>query len=539
MRRRDRALERLGPFELKDKLAALADASARASARLLLNAGRGEPNWAALAPREAFFALGKFAVQDYRRANWGDELGREPAAGGAARRLRAFLSRLPSSPGRRLLVNALRYGVRELGFEADAFVRELASGAMGDHYPQPVRMLPHAERVVRRYLEQVLLGGSSRGALDLFAAEGATAGICYLFDSLLANGVLRRGERIALAVPIFSPYLEIPRLERYAFDVVRLEASERRADGSHSWQIPDAEIDKLRDPAIKALFLVNPSNPPSVALRPRTVRRLARLVRARRPDLIVISDDVYASFIPGFRSLLAALPRNTVCLYSFSKLFGATGWRLGVIALHRDNVIDAQLAKRGSARRYATLALEPRKLRFLDRLAADSRSVALNHTAGLSTPQQAQMTLMALDALLGGEEIALTREIVQRRLRALYRGLGAPLPPDPLRAGYYAELDLEAWAERRYGARFLAWLKRRRRPIDFLLRLARRSATVLVPGSGFGGPEWSVRVSLANLPEEAYAKIGAHLAGAARAYVAAWRRAERVSPAPRAARARR
>jgi len=150
--------------------------------------------------------------------------------------------------------------------------------------------------------------------------------VCYLFDSLLANGLLRRGDRIAVAVPIFSPYLEIPNLERYAFDIVRIDASERRedgtqrrGDGSHTWQYPDAEIDKVADPSVKALVLVNPSNPPSVAMRPATLERLARIVRTRRPDLIVITDDVYATFVEGFRSVFAALPRNTVaCIRSRS-----------------------------------------------------------------------------------------------------------------------------------------------------------------------------------------------------------------------------
>ncbi|NEE22897.1 aspartate 4-decarboxylase, partial [Streptomyces sp. SID7499] len=76
----------------------------------------------------------------------------------------------------------------------------------------------------------------------------------------------------------------------------------------------------------------------------------------------------------------------------YSKHYGATGWRLGVIALHDDNVIDGMLAAQDRAqkdrldRRYGTLSLEPEKIRFIDRLVADSRQVALNHTAGLSLP---------------------------------------------------------------------------------------------------------------------------------------------------------
>jgi hypothetical protein len=45
------------------------------------------------------------------------------------------------------------------------------------------------------------------------------------------------------------------------------------------------------------------------------------------------TDDVYGTFADDFISLFAKCPRNTLCVYSFAKLFGATGWRLGVQTL--------------------------------------------------------------------------------------------------------------------------------------------------------------------------------------------------------------
>ena len=68
-----------------------------------------------------------------------------------------------------------------------------------------------------------------------------------------------------------------------------------------------------------------------------------------------------------------------------------------MVALVRDNVIDAAIrALPGTDQqeldaRYAALAAEPRWLKFVDRLMADSRAIAFNHTAGLSTPQQVQL----------------------------------------------------------------------------------------------------------------------------------------------------
>ena len=34
-------------------------------------------------------------------------------------------------------------------------------------------------------------------------------------------------------------------------------------------------------------------------------------------------------------------------------------------------------------KRYGPITLEPRKLKFIDRIVADSRDIGLNHTAGL------------------------------------------------------------------------------------------------------------------------------------------------------------
>ena len=101
---------------------------------------------------------------------------------------------------------------------------------------------------------------------------------------------------------------------------------------------------------------------------------------------------------------MAELPQNTIGVYSYSKHFGCTGWRLGVVAVHQNNIYDKMLAKLPAKdraalnHRYSSISLTPEKLKFIDRMVADSRQVALNHTAGLSLPQQIQMALFSLFA---------------------------------------------------------------------------------------------------------------------------------------------
>jgi len=228
---------------------------------------------------------------------------------------------------------------------------------------------------------------------------------------------------------------------------------------------------------------------------------------------------------------MAELPQNTIGVYSYSKHFGCTGWRLGVIAIHQKNIFDTMLAKLPAKdrealnHRYSSITLAPEKLKFIDRMVADSRQVALNHTAGLSLPQQVQMALFSLFALLDSANSykTLCQLIVRRRYKALWEGLGLTPPPDEDRAYYYAELDLMVWAEKFYGRDFMQFLRKNYECTDILFRLAEKSGVVLMHGGGFGGPDWSVRVSLANLPEDTYPKIGQYLREAAAGYVEEWK----------------
>lgn len=529
----------LSPFELKDKFIQIAQAvqedepgQKEKSSRQMLNAGRGNPNWVATGPREAFYALGYFALSESCRVWTADNLGGMPEKQGAAERFDSYVRQHPDLPGIELLERCIAYAVERFGFDRDEFVHELTDSSIGDNYPVPDRMLVHAEKIVRGYLaDEMFDKRPPQDNLSLFATEGGTAAMCYIFDSLMKNGVLKKGDRIALMVPVFTPYIEIPELDTYEFDVVRVEASLFTETGVREWRYPAEEVAKLADPSVKLVCLVNPSNPPSLALSDRVTQQIKDIVAGPNPNLLIVTDDVYGTFVEDFRSIAAEVPRNTLLVYSYSKHYGCTGHRLGVIALHDDNVIDELIAalpqseKQRLDKRYGTLSLEPSKIRFIDRLVADSRQVALNHTAGLSLPQQVMMSLFSLFDLLeeGQAYKHRIRAIVNQRLELLLEGAQMKIADDPKRAGYYIELDLLAEAERVHGKDFAAFLEKNYEPVDPLFRLAEQTSVVLLNGGGFEGPEWSVRVSLANLDDLDYLKIGHHLRAIFNDYAEEWR----------------
>lgn len=519
--------EKLGPFEIKDELIKLAKKTSRTTQSAFLNAGRGNPNWIAIKPREAFFLLGQFAITESKRVmEHPAGVGGMPQAQGIASRLEAWLTKHADMPGASILSAMVPFAVKRFGFESDAFVHELVDSIIGDNYPVPDRMLVHNERIVHEYLMWAMCGDPRpAGKFDLYAVEGGTAAMCYIFKSMKANRLLHPGDTIALGTPIFTPYLELPHLEDYGLKFITIQAPQE-----NRFQFTDTELKKLEDPKVKAFFLVNPGNPTGVALSKEVIGKIANLVKTKRPDLMLLTDDVYGTFVNDFRSLLGELPENTIGVYSYSKYVGCTGWRLGVIAVHENNIFDKMIAKLPDAdlkaldKRYGTLVLEPRKIRFIDRIVADSRDVALNHTAGLALPQQVMMSLFSLAEMMDEAKLyqKACMEIVHRRAKAMIEGLGIEVAPNTLYNAYYGLIDFEFWARKNIGQEAVDYLKKNVHPLDLAFRLAEDHGIVLLNGGGFEAPDWSLRVSLANLPDEAYEEIGRGVRSIARGYRATY-----------------
>lgn len=514
----EKALEKMSPFEIKGTLISLAEKDAQLSTATFLNAGRGNPNWLLTRPRKAFFLLGIFAVSEAER-NFFDKslsISVSPSKDGVAKRFLEFVDAHKGDEGSEVLSHYYNYMTTTYKVDPDDFVFEMVDGILGDHYPTPPRVLKYTEMITRDYLRWAMGGKDDKTVFDLFPTEGSTAGMCYAFQSLKQNHLLNRGDKLALFTPCFTPYIEIPQLDQFGYEIVNISANKVEKDGYHDWQYPKEELDKLRDPSVKAVCITNPSNPPSVCLAPEVLDQFVDIVKNDNPKLMIITDDVYGTFIDGFRSLMYVLPYNTMCLYSYSKYFGATGWRVAAMAIRSDkNVFDDRLAelpadvKAELNKRYESLAIDPEKIKFIDRLVADSRLVGLNHTAGLSTPQQIQIALFSAFGYLHHEALQPKLiSMIHHRLNDLWSTTGFTLLPDPNRAGYYSEIDLMVWAKKFYGEDFAKYLSDNYEPLDFVIRLANETAVVLLNGDGFDGPAWSVRASLANLDEDAYLKIG-------------------------------
>ena len=479
----------------------------------VLDAGRGNPNWINTQARYAFSRFMEYAVGECERTMNEEGMAGQAEKEGISERFAAAMDAENETDA--FLLDSIEYCVSTLGLDREDLLKELVDAIIGDYYPSPSRCLTNTEVILNAYLQSTLYNGADlAGETGVFPTEGGSAAIVYAFEALSHNKLLKPGDRIALSTPIFTPYLEIPSLKGYDLVAVDVTSSE-----DYNWDIDPAEIEKLADPSIKAFFLVNPSNPASHALSPSTLEKLVQAVE-KNPDLIILTDDVYGTFVEDFQTVYSVLPYNTILVYSFSKLYGATGWRVGMIAINDENVCDYLLGKLPEDDKeylneeYANVTDDAESLQFLDRIVADSRAVSLYHTSGLSTPSQVFMDLLSLSHLVYGDQdpyIRHANETVHSRYLALMNALG--LEPDDAvsNAKYYALINVVHLAADRYGEEFAGWLGEEKTEIEFLNDLASRKGVVLMYGPGFRAPYGTVRISLANLSAEDYTELGERL----------------------------
>ena len=507
-----KALEdELGAFEITAAQRELAKSNT--AGYEVLDAGRGNPNWVNAKARRAYTRLMNFAIEECQLDMTKGDMAGQGTREKIAKRFDAAMD--PNDEIDKFLIDAVAYCTDELSLDKTDLLIELTDGIIGNYYPDPSRCLTCTEAILNDYLQSTLYADADlKETTQVFPTEGGSAAMSYVFHSLSHNHVLSPGDKIAIATPIFTPYLQIPGVNNYGLVSVSVTST-----AEEGWDIAPKELEKLKDPNVKAFFLVNPSNPASHALSDKSLEALVEVVKAN-PDLVILTDDVYGTFVDEFRSVYSVLPHNTILVYSYSKLYGATGWRIGMIALNEDNVVDkliAQLPDEDKAAlddEYDIVTEDPASMRFIDRMCADSRSIGLYHTSGLATPSQVFMDILSLTHLVNKDAdpyIEQSKALVRERYDALMGALDIKPDQDRENAQYYALIDINELCNARFGDDFTKWLNEQMTDLEFLNDLAAKKGVVLMYGPGFEAPEGNVRVSLANLDKDDYTEIARRL----------------------------
>lgn len=527
----------LSPFEFKNNLIKIATKSVGATN--VLNAGMDNPNFYSTMPRYAFALLNRICIEIGEQMCPISDLGFIPPIKGIKIVFDKMLYKVRGLPEGKFLKKAYDKMYRISGMEKDVFTHNLVISTIGCFYPNPPRVQKFVEPVLVEFLDKIIYRSKKplKNKVKIMATEGCAAAILYVFNTLKYNGLVIPGDKIGIITPIFSPYLEIPTLRNYNLTQICVNTDE-----NNNWQIPQSEINKIGDSEMKALFIVNPTNPTGRSLSITDVRKIATTVRKKNPNLIILEDNVYAPFVREFNTFFNELPRNTIGVFSFSKYFGVTGWRLGTIVMHNSNIIDNRLLNNKFRKdtdtlkeinsRYKMLNVKPEKIKFIDRILADSRQVAESHVAGLSTPQQTIMSLFAVYDILDKERVYKQKleNMLLKRMKDLLAPIEYEITEDNLNTQYYLLIDISKAADRLMGGTdFGNYLREQRDPLEFLIKLAKGYGTVLLPAVGFAGSFWGVRVSLANLDINYYRPIGNNIRSLIDEYYDDFKKYEKIS----------
>lgn len=151
----------------------------------------------------------------------------------------------------------------------------------------------------------------------------------------------------------------------------------------YSLQPPDFQVDgaalsTLITDQTRAILVCSPANPTGAVLSRKSLDAVAAL--ARQHDLLVYSDETYEALIyDGDHRSIGSFPGmadRTMSIYSFSKAYAMTGWRVGYIVAPPDviqamNVLQEHVVSCAtSVSQYAALAALQGSQRCVDEMRA-------------------------------------------------------------------------------------------------------------------------------------------------------------------------
>lgn len=156
-----------------------------------------------------------------------------------------------------------------------------------------------------------------------------TAGNTQGLNALL-HVLLNPGDEVILTDPGFASHVQQVRL-------CGGNAVFWGLDESKDWSLDVEALPNLVSEKTKALILVSPSNPTGKIFSEAELRRIGQI--AVEHDFLILLDDPYSHFLyenrPRYFNLASvpALRNHLVYLFTFSKIYAMSGWRLAYMIL--------------------------------------------------------------------------------------------------------------------------------------------------------------------------------------------------------------
>ena len=166
--------------------------------------------------------------------------------------------------------------------------------------------------------------------------DGEVLVTCGAIEAITATllATVGPGDEVVLTSPTYASYWPAVRLTGATPRYVAL-------DEDANFDLDPDAIARTLTRRTRAILLCNPNNPTGTVFSAAQVQRLLEIAAAN--DLLVITDEVYKDFVytdvePASPARFPAHRDRVVSVWSFSKAYAMTGWRVGFLAAPRDHV---------------------------------------------------------------------------------------------------------------------------------------------------------------------------------------------------------
>jgi aminotransferase len=145
--------------------------------------------------------------------------------------------------------------------------------------------------------------------------------------------ILAPGDEVLVPDPTYTSYQPAIKVAGGVPVFVPLEEQ-------NHWSFDIAELEKRITPKTKALLFCNPNNPTGTIFTRNQLHAVAQL--AIKHDFYILSDEVYKDFIFDYDGKFYSLAEmrgirdRLIYIFSFSKAYAMTGWRIAYLATHHD-----------------------------------------------------------------------------------------------------------------------------------------------------------------------------------------------------------
>lgn len=173
----------------------------------------------------------------------------------------------------------------------------------------------------------------------LFDFENEIIATCGSIEAITAAllAILSPGDEVLIPDPTYTSYQSAIKVACGIPVFVPLNEK----DG---WSLDPDKFEKLITPRTKAFLFCNPNNPTGTIFSRNQLHALAQL--AIKHNLYILSDEVYKDFVyeelgtPGSKlyslAELRGIRDRLIYIFSFSKAYAMTGWRIAFLATHQE-----------------------------------------------------------------------------------------------------------------------------------------------------------------------------------------------------------